>query len=739
MSESFIEPDSLNATLLALGAVVDENGSTRFINKELASYNFDGMIPTSSDTIFVNELEVGMSFLPIGETEGSLKTIIKIDFDDPEMTGSPTNDYIISYLGSNGEIETTVYDGNENIEVYFEDWNDKVLGDNGWIITQEGNAIFSNVAVRGRIEATEGLIDGDLIVTGSLSTSETADTTGGIVFDSDGIFAYDTDGNNTFLLDAATGDISIFGTPGDDLLTGEDVSDGGTTIISANRITTGSVTGRVFRSNSTMTPTSGTGIYLDGNNNVRFSDPDATFTFNSSGLNITNGSNATLTFNSTGLSITGAGVTIGGENPDNFITGTDVGPSGTTTISGDRITTGSIESSAPDFIWNGISTFSTQGTRFSVNDGQIISEQFRIDSAGNAEFSGTLVAADGTFSGTLSANSITSGTLSADYISGGTLDFDDIIVTNLSAGDITTGTFSGDRISAGIIDSVGYSGVTDGSSFATNGTAINLNNGSITSEQFRIDSSGNAAFAGSLSSGISISSPTITGGSFRTTAGSSYIEIRNESGTFVDSIRWIVGGAQQSRLSAAAGVLAIQSAISCQGGGDFGGAIRTFGGNVEGFRIITSVAGSQIAPSSFNNAQTPLQIRTSDSTIGIQSSVLDIKTNIIPLIGDQIHFVPEEKNGGTTDNLSFNPDSIFNITPVEYTVIDDESEQRQVGFIVEDLIENWPQAVTYTGDDPISYNTNSIVAGLVYAIKKQKYIIEDLEKRIIKLEGARNG
>jgi len=54
-------------------------------------------------------------------------------------------------------------------------------------------------------------------------------------------------------------------------------------------------------------------------------------------------------------------------------------------------------------------------------------------------------------------------------------------------------------IQATIIESTGYNGPTDGSSYSTSGTAFNLNNGSITSENFRIDTSGNAYFKGDVS------------------------------------------------------------------------------------------------------------------------------------------------------------------------------------------------------------------------------------------------
>ena len=404
MSESFIEPSSLNTTFQSLSAIIDDGGATRFLNSELSSYNFDGFIPQETDTIAVSLLKVGNSFLAPGDSLGTLRTVLKIEFDDPEMTDSPTTNYIISYLGDGGEVQSVVYDATDEVEIYYEDWDNKVLGSNGWIITQAGNAIFSNVAIRGRIEATEGFIDGDLTVTGSLATSETASATGGVVFGSTGILAYDTNGNNTFFLDSSNGDITIFGTPGDDLLTGGDVADDGTTVISGNRITTGSVTGRVFRSNSTMTPTSGDGVYLDGSGNVRFRN-----------------SNATLTFNSTGLSLSGAGLTIGGTDPNNFLEAVDVGSSGTTTISGNRITTGVIDSAGYGGVTDG-SVFAPGGMAINVDNGTITAKEFRIDAAGNAHFSGDLSAAGGTFSGALNAGiSITSPVITGGTITGSTL------------------------------------------------------------------------------------------------------------------------------------------------------------------------------------------------------------------------------------------------------------------------------------------------------------------------------
>lgn len=73
-------------------------------------------------------------------------------------------------------------------------------------------------------------------------------------------------------------------------------------------------------------------------------------------------------------------------------------------------------------------------------------------------------------------------------------------------------TIDGSKITTGIIRNSTQSGPSDGSDYSTQGMAINLNNGTLTAKQFRIDSGGNAFFLGTLSSGISLSAPSITGG-----------------------------------------------------------------------------------------------------------------------------------------------------------------------------------------------------------------------------------
>jgi hypothetical protein len=112
-------------------------------------------------------------------------------------------------------------------------------------------------------------------------------------------------------------------------------------------------------------------------------------------------------------------------------------------------------------------------------------------------------------------------------------------------------TIDGGVITTGIIKSVGTFPAVIGSDFSTGGTAINLATGAISSSQFRIQSNGDAYFAGSLSSGISISAPvitgstsitggTITGGIIKSSSGASYISLGESAGTIKFKVSGVV-------------------------------------------------------------------------------------------------------------------------------------------------------------------------------------------------------
>jgi len=90
------------------------------------------------------------------------------------------------------------------------------------------------------------------------------------------------------------------------------------------------------------------------------------------------------------------------------------------------------------------------------------------------------------------------------------------IANFITAGQVNSNvtSISGAAVTTGVIKSSNFPGgngqTANGAGYSSTGTAIDLVNGTITSPQFRIDSSGNASFAGALSSGVSITAPEIT-------------------------------------------------------------------------------------------------------------------------------------------------------------------------------------------------------------------------------------
>ena len=122
--------------------------------------------------------------------------------------------------------------------------------------------------------------------------------------------------------------------------------------------------------------------------------------------------------NFTGLvTFTGTGKQISdGSNNLTAIEASDLGSTGSTTIDGARITTGSIKSANISGTQDG-SAFTSAGSLFNLTNGVIASKNFRIDSSGNAAFSGTLIVGGSTVRNDTASNfrsDIGAGTSSFD-------------------------------------------------------------------------------------------------------------------------------------------------------------------------------------------------------------------------------------------------------------------------------------------------------------------------------------
>ena len=152
---------------IKLSSTQDTGSSTvpGLITPELSSLNFDGSIPrvraTISDVanvligtqIYLDSNETPYTTAPVGgwtETEMSYTIVSK------STSGS---NIILGVIKDENIITITVATGTQ-VFVVQEDWTNKTLGSNGWAITSGGNAIFTNIAARGTIQAESGYLKG---------------------------------------------------------------------------------------------------------------------------------------------------------------------------------------------------------------------------------------------------------------------------------------------------------------------------------------------------------------------------------------------------------------------------------------------------------------------------------------------------------------------------------------------------------------------------------------------------
>ena len=160
MSEEVYEDGSTNFRLVNVSAIYDEDGSIKFINDSLSSSNFDGYIFSTNASVGVTQITAGQSIGIQSSTSSVLNfyPIIKVEAEDPVLTSPYTGAHYIYYLDNNETFTSSYSSSAASVIIRYDDWEGKNLGTAGWTITSGGNAIFSNIAARGRIEATSGYI-----------------------------------------------------------------------------------------------------------------------------------------------------------------------------------------------------------------------------------------------------------------------------------------------------------------------------------------------------------------------------------------------------------------------------------------------------------------------------------------------------------------------------------------------------------------------------------------------------
>lgn len=176
-----------------LGYDKPEQDSFSLTNKFIQSWSFDGLIPLQAKYVTVWNKDTGQFNVKPGdyiyvldEASGAYETkpVISVTTDPSlnyfSVTGEPnspattsfTSNVFIEYLDERGlsktktivtELDAQGFPSNQ-ISVISENWNQKILGSSGWMISASGNAIFNNLAIRGQIDATSGNFSGNLSV-----------------------------------------------------------------------------------------------------------------------------------------------------------------------------------------------------------------------------------------------------------------------------------------------------------------------------------------------------------------------------------------------------------------------------------------------------------------------------------------------------------------------------------------------------------------------------------------------
>ena len=143
------------------------DGSSKLLST-ISSANFNGAIPdlvVQYPDAVTDDLIPGRFFL-ISDT---YYLITRIDENIDPIT-TDTISYNVWYTAGGVERYKTILNGvkiftdGTELQIRKDDWSNKSIGSSGWTITTEGNSVFSNVAVRGTIEATDGYFDGFLVI-----------------------------------------------------------------------------------------------------------------------------------------------------------------------------------------------------------------------------------------------------------------------------------------------------------------------------------------------------------------------------------------------------------------------------------------------------------------------------------------------------------------------------------------------------------------------------------------------
>ena len=367
MTTNSFETETSNANIGFAQYYVDDDGSFKFTSPILQSSNFDGSVPIIEGTIDAEEIKSGMSI----KLDGSYYSVIDVFKDDPDLEDDPSEVVSISYINNNNETQEIDYDFSDQVEVRYENWDEKFLGNQGWALTYGGNAIFSNVGVRGTIEALDGDIGGWLI------TGQEEGIDGALSYDAS--IPAGLSGSGAYLTGIYTG----FGIHTDNWEAESEIHQ----------------PSKIF-----MVYGPGLDSSVPENLVPSWNDHRTTFYVDGHGY-FSLGNKLTFNSNTGELNIGGYATDQNLEDLD-FLSGEDIFITGTTNISGGRIRTGIIQSNDYSGVNDG-TNFSSSGLAINLTTGALTAKAFRIDASGNSSFKGNLQALSGYFGS--ESNGITIG------------------------------------------------------------------------------------------------------------------------------------------------------------------------------------------------------------------------------------------------------------------------------------------------------------------------------------------
>jgi hypothetical protein len=252
VSENTFNSQEINLQLQPLPAFIDTDGAFKLNTPMLSSFNFDGSIPKADEPVQAINIKPG--YLIQIENGGEYFPVVSVEYDEPDI--DDTGFVTINYIDDQGVTVSLEYEETDEINSVYEDWEEKSLGSQGWGITAGGNAIFTNVAVRGDLEASTLNVGG--------ANGITYDGTEGII------------GASVTILGGLTiGDVGVYLNE-EGYLVGEDIVPGlinpNVTSISGGAITTGTVSANRIDVANIITGSLDTSLYGTKSYNIRITD-----------------------------------------------------------------------------------------------------------------------------------------------------------------------------------------------------------------------------------------------------------------------------------------------------------------------------------------------------------------------------------------------------------------------------------------------------------------------------------